>query len=326
MSQPILTIAIPTYNRSELLNLCLTQVLPQIRQCPAEVELLVSDNCSTDDTEKVVEAHLAGGAPLRYIRNESNIGPDRNFVQCFNLASGKFVLLLSDDDLLLDGGLEKLLPVLQAGNPGVVHIRSYSYQENFRNERPRRTPSGRTLVYQDPNDFAAKVHVNLTFISGNVVNKSLVGEPLRPEAFLDTSLVQLSWSMWAAQHADTNVYMDDFLVAAKSENTGGYRLCNVFGVNMNRIFRGFESLGADPEFFRIMNRKTITTFFPGWILKLRSKGNNFHAEEYFETLRPIFRGHPTLWTMVWPASKWPVPVAKIWFKVCREWLKLIRRW
>ena len=326
MSQPILTIAVPTYNRSGLLELCLSQLVPQVRLHPGEVELLVSDNCSADGTKEVVEAYLAAGAPLRYLRNETNLGPDFNFARCFAVAQGKFLLLLSDDDVLLDGGLEKILPVLREGNPGVVHIRSYSFQEHFREERPRKNLSGRTLVYSNPRAFATKVHVNLTFISGNIVNKSMVEMSLRPEEFFDTRLVQLSWLLSAALHAETNVYLDEFIVAAKAENTGGYQLCNVFGVNMNRIFRAFEAQGADPQFFRNVNRKTITTFFPGWILKLRSKNNEFHAEAYFETLRPIFRSYPTLWTMVWPAAKWPVPVAKIWFKLCREWLRLIGQW
>ena len=326
MSQPLLTIAIPTYNRMALLDVCLSQLAPQLRAHGSEVELLVSDNCSTDDTEKLVAGYLAAGTPLRYLRNETNIGADRNFVQCFSLASGRFVWLLSDDDLLLEGGLERVLKLLQEENPGVLHIRSYSFQEDFRKERPRKNPSGKVLVFRDPKAFAAKVHVNLTFISGSIVNKALVGADLHPEDFLDTNLVQLSWTLSAALHAETNLHLDEFIVAAKAENTGGYRLCTVFGVNMNRIFRALETLGGDPAFFRVINRKTITTFFPAWILKIRSTSNQFHAEDAFETLRPVFRGFPTLWTMVWPVATLPVPVAKVWFKLCREWLKLTGRW
>lgn len=326
MSPPILTIAVPTYNRSELLSVCLSQLIPQVCSSSEEVELLVSDNCSTDDTKKVVEAYLATGVPLRFLQNDSNLGPDRNFAKCFAMASGKFVLMISDDDVLLDGGLEKLLAVLRQGNPGVVHLRSYSFQEDYRTEQPRRAPSGITSVYSNLHAFAKQVNVNLTFISGNVVNKSLVGSAIRSEDFFDTRLVQLSWMLSAAMNAETNVFIDEFIVAAKAENTGGYQLCNVFGVNMNRIFKMFEAQGADPEFFRIINRKALTTFFPGWILKLRSKGTEFHAENYFSTLRPVFHDFPAFWVMVWPAATWPVPLARMWFKLCREWLRIIRRW
>ena len=326
MGQPILTIAVPTYNRRELLDLCLSQLVPQVRSRPGEVELLVSDNGSTDGTRDLVDAYLASGVPLRYIQNESNLGPDRNFAQCFAQASGKFILLLGDDDVLLDGALEKLLPVLRNENPGVVHVKTHAFREDFRAERPKRDPSGNSIIYSDPKAFAARVNVNFTFISANVVNKSLVDESLRPEDFLATGLVQLSWTLSAVLNAQVNIFLDDLIVAAKVENTGGYQLCRVFGVNMNRIFKMFEDKGADPEFFRIVNRKTITTFFPGWILKLRARGGAFQDEDYFETLRPDFRGFPTLWTMVWPVSKWPVPLAKIWFKLCRSWLKLIGHW
>ena len=53
--KPLLSICIPTYNRAELLRSALLSLVPQVKESGGEVELVVSDNCSTDDTRRVVE-------------------------------------------------------------------------------------------------------------------------------------------------------------------------------------------------------------------------------------------------------------------------------
>lgn len=70
MIQPLLTIAIPTYNRAEKLEVLLEQLTADTAYDPTRVEIVVSDNASTDHTAQVV----ARFADIRYHRNETNIG------------------------------------------------------------------------------------------------------------------------------------------------------------------------------------------------------------------------------------------------------------
>lgn len=326
MNQPLLTIAIPTFNRADLLDLCLSQAGPQILQHREQVELLVSDNASTDHTAEIVAKHQAAGLPIHYLRNDTNIGPDANFAQCLERAEGTFLLIVGDDDVLLEGALDKLLPLLCDPEVGVVHIGCHPFRQDFKAERPRRALSGTTQTFTDPRAFAAKVNVMFTFISGNVINKSTLPADFSPQEYVGTNLIQLSWTLTAALGAKRNLLLDDYLVAAKAENTGGYQLCRVFGTNMNAIFRMLEAQGLDPECFRVINQKTLMTFFPKWILTLRSKGEKFTREDHFDTLRPVFKGFPALWLMVWPSAKWPLPLAKLWLKLCRRGLKTLGKW
>lgn len=321
-SGPLLTIAIPTYNRSALLDLCLSQLVPQAADFPGRVELIVSDNCSSDDTESVVRRHLDAGAPVRYVRNAENVGPDRNFVQCFRLATGRYFLLLGDDDVLLEGGLRKLLNVLSEGESGIVHLKSYSFHHDFRTERPRHPASGDVTVYTDRHAFTARVNVMFTFISGNVVDRALAGGGPAPESFLDTNMVQLAWVLTALIGSGRHVYLDDYVIAAKADNTGGYRLCQAFGVNMNRVFDSFVAQGADPALFKTINEIVLRTFFPNYIVSLRKEGSDFGEENYYETLHPVYKDYPLFWTMVWPAIRLPLPLAKAWLKICKKWFKL----
>ena len=92
---PLVTIAIPTYNRSGYLGQALESA---VRQTYPNIEIIVSDNCSTDNTESVVKGF--NDSRIRYIKQKENIGPDPNWNLCLQEANGSFFLLLQDDDAI----------------------------------------------------------------------------------------------------------------------------------------------------------------------------------------------------------------------------------
>lgn len=94
LSLPFVTVAIPTYNRAATyLRPCLEGAL---RQTYPNIEILVADNGSTDDTAAVVAGY--NDPRVRYIRHASNIGPNENFNFCLRQARGDYFLLLLDDE------------------------------------------------------------------------------------------------------------------------------------------------------------------------------------------------------------------------------------
>ncbi|MBM3545747.1 MAG: glycosyltransferase family 2 protein [Alphaproteobacteria bacterium] len=103
-SETALTIALFTYNRSALLAKALRAFQAQIAQLgTTDVEVVVSDNASTDDTEAVARS-FAGRLPsFQYFRQSSNVGALRNYLQAVKLARGRFVWPFSDDDIPADG-------------------------------------------------------------------------------------------------------------------------------------------------------------------------------------------------------------------------------
>jgi glycosyltransferase involved in cell wall biosynthesis len=109
----LLTIGIPTYNRAELLRSALLSLAPQVREFADEVELIVSNNNSDDDTEEVVEWARQYG-PIRYHRNRENIGGTRNVVLIPTLAKGKFCWILGDDDFVRPLAVKKVLETIKS--------------------------------------------------------------------------------------------------------------------------------------------------------------------------------------------------------------------
>lgn len=91
---PLVTIGISTYNRA---NGYLPQALDSaLAQTYPNIEIVVSDNCSTDGTEELVRSR--SDARVRYIKQERNIGANNNFNMCLSHARGVYFLLLHDDD------------------------------------------------------------------------------------------------------------------------------------------------------------------------------------------------------------------------------------
>jgi glycosyltransferase involved in cell wall biosynthesis len=134
---PLLTISIPTWNRASYLALTLNRLSKELKTVAArDVEVIVSDNCSNDSTENVVKSVQMAGLPVRYVRNPENLGSDYNIAQCFNLAKGKYVLILSDDDLIFDNSLSVLLAHLKTFNYGVVCLRAFGYENDYLKEYP----------------------------------------------------------------------------------------------------------------------------------------------------------------------------------------------
>lgn len=95
--QPLVTIGIPTYNRPKGLVRSIESVLKQNYE---NYEIVISDNCSTDNTEEVARELVAGNPRIKYYRQEKNRGPWPNFEYVMMNATGKYFMWLADDDTL----------------------------------------------------------------------------------------------------------------------------------------------------------------------------------------------------------------------------------
>ncbi|VXC28199.1 glycosyltransferase [Pseudomonas sp. 8O] len=107
--EPLLSVIIPTYNYGRFLGQCIQSVLDQGVD---DIEILVLDNASTDDTSQVMSA-FAGDSRVRYMRNRYNYGPGFNWRNGMWIAKGRYITFLSADDYFNPGHLSSLLPTLE---------------------------------------------------------------------------------------------------------------------------------------------------------------------------------------------------------------------
>ena len=108
-----LSICIPTYNRAPYLRRCLQSIVNQVGNNP-EVEVVISDNLSDDDTPVIVATFAEEFKNVKYFRNEVNIGGDKNFIRVLKLGKGKYLKLLNDYVEFKDGGVLKMLEIIKS--------------------------------------------------------------------------------------------------------------------------------------------------------------------------------------------------------------------
>lgn len=117
MSNPLVTICIPTYNRPDMLRASLQSVLWQSYR---NIEVIVSDNASETDTLAVVESF--GDPRVSLDRLDENIGLHGNLSRALQLGTGRYRVMLPDDDLMLPGNIESKVAMFEAHpQVGLVH-------------------------------------------------------------------------------------------------------------------------------------------------------------------------------------------------------------
>ncbi|GLI08708.1 glycosyl transferase family 2 [Paenibacillus tyrfis] len=103
---PKVSVLIPTYNRPQYFEQALTSVLQQTYK---NIEIIVSDDSTNDDTLKLLEPYLKEHSHIHYYKNEKNLGQFENDLKCMELASGEYINFLMDDDLFHPEKIEKMM-------------------------------------------------------------------------------------------------------------------------------------------------------------------------------------------------------------------------
>ncbi len=112
MEKPLLSICIPTYNRCSYLKNSLNSIICQKEFREGRVEIVISDNVSTDGTQAMAEEYAARYGNIRYFRNSENL-VDKNFPLALSRGKGLFRKLSNDTFLYLPGSLSYLCRLLQ---------------------------------------------------------------------------------------------------------------------------------------------------------------------------------------------------------------------
>jgi len=107
-----LSICIPTYNFGPFIGTTLQSVLSQVEE---DVEVVVLDGGSSDDTTKVVESFQERYPCLRYERRDERGGIDRDIARTVDLARGEYCWLFCADDVMKPGAMKRMLEHLDSG-------------------------------------------------------------------------------------------------------------------------------------------------------------------------------------------------------------------
>ena len=226
--QPLLSLCIPIYNRLEYLKRMLERFLEDKILFEETIDLLISDNCSTDDLESCVNEFKSKGLKITYNRNQKNLGPDGNFLYCFNHAKGKYCWLLGSDDIPVKGFLNSLVTVLQGKEYGLVHLNHHS------------DGLSQLFEYSDNQKMVENIAHWITFMSSNIINTKNIAF-INSNQYMDTYLIQVPYSLYSCLNSPVNaIYKYScFEKDDDSANNGSYNLFQVFVQNLFDVYERF---------------------------------------------------------------------------------------
>ena len=224
-NQPLLSICIPIYNRVEYLEKMLRRFSEDRELFDGKIDLLISDNCSTDDIKSCVDRFKMSGIKLSYNRNQKNLGPDGNFLYCFNHVSGKYCWLLGSDDIPVSGFLRSLIGILENNDYGLFHLDCYSGKKN------------QVEDYSDNQQFLKDINFWRTYMSSNIIKASYIYQ-VKGYNYLGTYLIQVPYYLTSCLNEKKNgIYFGDcFEQDNDSINNGSFNFFFFFFENLFNIY------------------------------------------------------------------------------------------
>lgn len=295
--QPILSICIPTYNRADILRNNLKIISEQLNENRTnEVEIIVSDNCSPDNTQEVVANMQKLGLPIEYNRNAENIGADGNFLKSMNIASGKYVYLLGDDDFFAPNAIGRLLEILRDHDYGLVYIDT------------RNNHDGNVIEFHNQTKFIKEVSYFYTFMSGCVFRKVAIDNVTNQEKYIATNLLQMPFYIQSTLMCNSNIVVRFPILGetgADAQNNGGYNFFEVFVRNYLTIMAEY----IEDKKLLAWLKKDIWSFVWGYTKRLliRKDKGNFKTENGW---RILFKYYGIEWYFWWTLFKYPFGVVK----------------
>jgi glycosyltransferase involved in cell wall biosynthesis len=312
-THPLLTIAIPTYNRAfylkRLLDCLAKEISPQLEK---HIEVIVCNNDSSDATNQVLIQSTLTRSIIQTVTNERNVGSDVNIAQCFKLARGQYVLILGDDDMPLDGALSTLVSLLKKKQYGVLYLRTFGFNKNMNEECPKIKPGH--IEYSSSGEFLTAVGQNLCSISACVINKHLIAD-IEPESFCGENLVQVHLCIIAATRASLNLRSTNYMMGLQRNNSGGYEFCQVFVTNFFKILETYLSKELTTRTITRIEKKFLVGFYPYYILRALWT-ESWDMKKTLKTFTSKFSNRVLFWIVIWPALVSPryiaIPYIGVW--------------
>jgi abequosyltransferase len=316
--RPLLTIAIPTYNRYKFLMECLQHVIPQI---DCDMEILVCDNASTDSTYDEMIKMVIKYPFIKYIRNNVNIGPDGNFLKCLKEGTGKYIHILSDDDILLDKSVSKIRKCMAIRNDySLIFLNHTSFEGEFDlckcliNAFPIKDDK----EFSSKDEFVEYIGIYATFVSAMIFNKDIFDRIDKPEQYIGTYLFQSHILYRIVSLKEDILLIANSCIAARGGNSGGYNLYKVFSHGWKNVL--FDTGLKSGYEYRVVNRifnGTIKGFLKNWTIHLKINKNNYSSGSICLLLKDTYK-YPSAWIYLYPVVLFPTGLFNCLRKIYRK--------
>ena len=307
-----LSICIPTYNRAQFLEECLQSVLLSITGHEDQIEIIISDNASTDNTGDIVRAIQEMHPWIRYHRNEQNIGGDRNIYAVAAMGVGKYIWVIGDDDKIEPEAIERVLEKIRSGY-GLI-ICNYSVWAKDFSYVIKNTglPLGCDEVFNNPDKLMRRIGYHVGYISSIIIKNDIFFKIPESEYlnYIDYGFPQI-YAVYSGifQHCNA-IYISSALVCNRSGNSGNYDWWKYFVKGTSLIFEALSGKGYAKNAIIAAKHQILKEAIIPQLCSMRIRGE-IDRRIHVRLMTTYYKNNWLFWLIGLPVLLVPTSIARI---------------
>ncbi len=263
--QPLLSICIPTYNRAYYLEDALINITSN-HAFNSNVEIIISDNASTDNTQEIGEKYSQLYKNISYYRNSENIR-DKNFILALKRSTGKYARLFNDTLRLQKGALEEMLNIIQKSSEDTP-LFFYENISFFKNKHIQ--------TIDGVESFLSNTSFWSTWIANFGNWRTVIDNIQNPNECASLLLTQVDWNFKImTQYKKGIIYYNNYFTSVTPSQKGGYNIFDIFITNYLSIIRKYIS---KQHIIRKEKYYLFHYFLKSWIYTLSQNKDKFSFE------------------------------------------------
>lgn len=275
--QPLLSICIPTYNRAEYLKQTVNSIVENEGFCD-DVEIVISDNCSTDNTEEVCKKFTQKYSNIKYFKQpKTTYIADQNFIDVLSLATGKYLKLSNDTMFYRKSSLKKILDIIKKNlnlqNP-IFFYQNYRGAEN-------NIYNGSSL-----DDIINKNSYFITWIGNFGCWKKDFDNLKQKDKYISLGLMQVDWTLRIISNYKNYIMcFFDFSDSAILYSKKGLNIFKIFSFNYFNILKEYLNKNLlKRETFEIEKKRVLFRFLIPTYVMVIYQNFSFDTSKIFEYL------------------------------------------
>ena len=303
-SEISLSIAIPTYNGSNYIEDTLECIVSQILSYPSNVEVVISDNASEDETKDIIKKYQEKYQFIKYFRNDVNVGADKNFDLAIRKSKGKFVWLFSDDDLLQPGSIDAVMKkILAFPELEIIWINYGLYNEDLSECRVKKRD---LCINEDKYCNSAECYYEITGIlstgcSTNIVNRESWCK-IESDSKVGSNFIHVEMiSNILIRHPKSYIIIYPFVKIRQRDDSRWSQNGKILflTVNLTKIFKNNVTLGYNKQVMEDVIKKEI--FKDLLDVCIISKKQNINISfKFIKELINCYGNFPKFWLILLP--------------------------
>lgn len=293
IEKPLLSICIPTYNRSNYLIQTIKSIVESDGFNEKDVEIVISDNCSTDDTSEIIKEWTNKFSNIKYFRkSKPTIIPDINFIDVLSLGTGEYLKLNSD---IAGFKPETLKIILKKIKENITEKTPIFFQTLIHNQISKNitklfklNDSLKEFYFDNINDFINTVSTASTWIVNFGCWKKHFEEIENKDGFLHNQFMQVDWTLSILNtHKKAKVYIKNFYNPFKIKKEGSVDVFDVHGKKFLQIYEYYlnKEIISKKTYENERRKVLMKVLIPMLALNLTSKKHFFKINNLFEFLK-----------------------------------------